>query len=206
MFDFLFGRNSQRQQKPASGFWRIDLRSLGGPITALAREALRLPQKSQKPRREDAARPLPAEQRPRPPHVPQPDDRYDHQQRGYPQPDPQQQDYPQQNYQQHDYQERGYQQPDHPRQNHQPQAHQPRPRQHSPPAANPPATRPPAVRPSPAAARAAGRPRSLPRGARRREELRRTQGGQGREPLRAPRRSGRPAWGRTAPARPRCST
>ena len=72
---------------------------------------------------------MPAEQRPRPPHVPQPDDRYDHQQRGYPQPDPQQQDYPQQNYQQHDYQERGYQQPDHPRQNHQPQAHQPQPRQ-----------------------------------------------------------------------------
>ncbi len=125
MFDFLFGRKSQRQQKPASGFWRIDLRSLGGPMTALAREALRLPQKSQKPRREDAARPLPAEQRPRPPHVPQPDDRYDHQQRGYPQPDPQQQDYPQQNYQQHDYQERGYQQPDHPRQSHQPQPRQP---------------------------------------------------------------------------------
>ena len=34
VFDFLFGRNSRRQRKPASGFWRIDLRSMGGPITA----------------------------------------------------------------------------------------------------------------------------------------------------------------------------
>ena len=46
MFDILFGRNSRRKQEPTSGFWRIDLRSLGGPITALARVALNLPQKS----------------------------------------------------------------------------------------------------------------------------------------------------------------
>ena len=51
MFDFLFGRNRQRPRPAASGgFWRMDLRSLGGPITALARVALNLPQKSPKPR------------------------------------------------------------------------------------------------------------------------------------------------------------
>jgi lipopolysaccharide export system ATP-binding protein len=49
VFDILFGRNSRRKQEPTSGFWRIDLRSLGGPITALARVTLNLPKKSQKP-------------------------------------------------------------------------------------------------------------------------------------------------------------
>ncbi len=66
MFDSLFGRNPRRQGQPTSSFWRIDLRSLGGPITALARVALNLPQKSPKPRREEATRPVPGEQRPRP--------------------------------------------------------------------------------------------------------------------------------------------
>jgi lipopolysaccharide export system ATP-binding protein len=73
VFDFLFGRNSQRKQQPASGFWRIDLRSLGGPITALARVTLNLPKKAPKPQqrprrdelRADAAppRPMPGQQR-----------------------------------------------------------------------------------------------------------------------------------------------
>jgi lipopolysaccharide export system ATP-binding protein len=59
-----FGRNSQRPRKPASG-WRIDLSSLGGPITALSRVALNLPRKVRKPPREDAApaaRAVPVEQ------------------------------------------------------------------------------------------------------------------------------------------------
>jgi lipopolysaccharide export system ATP-binding protein len=51
VFDTLFGRNSRRKQEPTSGFWRIDLRSLGGPITALARVALNLPHKSRKPQK-----------------------------------------------------------------------------------------------------------------------------------------------------------
>jgi lipopolysaccharide export system ATP-binding protein len=53
--DFLarFGRNPRREQAPSSDFWRIDLRSLGGPITALARVALNLPRKSQKPVRDE---------------------------------------------------------------------------------------------------------------------------------------------------------
>jgi lipopolysaccharide export system ATP-binding protein len=63
VFDSLFGRNSPRQRKPASGFWRIDLRSLGGPITALARVALNLPQKSQKPRRDEASHRVPSPQK-----------------------------------------------------------------------------------------------------------------------------------------------
>ena len=56
MSDFLarFGRNSQRDRASTSEFWRIDLRSLGGPITALARVALNLPQKSRKPPSNDA--------------------------------------------------------------------------------------------------------------------------------------------------------
>jgi lipopolysaccharide export system ATP-binding protein len=56
VFDFLFGRNSRHPRKPASGFWRIDLSSLGGPITALSRVALNLPQKSRKPPRDEAPR------------------------------------------------------------------------------------------------------------------------------------------------------
>ncbi len=90
MFDSLFGRNPRRQGQTTSGFWRIDLRSLGGPITAFARVALNLPQKPPKPRREDATRPVPVEKRPRP------------QQR-----DPRR-DYPQQT----EYQPHGYEQPD----------------------------------------------------------------------------------------------
>ena len=59
VFDILalFGRNPRRRQKPASGFWRIDLTSLGGPITALAREALNLPRKRESARDERAAEP-----------------------------------------------------------------------------------------------------------------------------------------------------
>jgi lipopolysaccharide export system ATP-binding protein len=51
VFDFLapFRRTPRRQSPPSSGFWRIDLRSLGGPITALAREALNLPRRSGRP-------------------------------------------------------------------------------------------------------------------------------------------------------------
>jgi len=54
--DFLarFGRNAHRERASTSDFWRIDLRSLGGPITALARVALNLPQKSRKPPNNDA--------------------------------------------------------------------------------------------------------------------------------------------------------
>jgi lipopolysaccharide export system ATP-binding protein len=52
-----FGRLSRRERKPASGFWRIDLKSLGGPITAMAREALHLPRKAAGPRREPEPRP-----------------------------------------------------------------------------------------------------------------------------------------------------
>ena len=54
--------------------------------------------------------------------------------------------------------------------------------------------------------RAAGRAAELSRRACGGEKLRRPQGGEGREPLRAPRRGGRPARARTAPARPRSST
>jgi lipopolysaccharide export system ATP-binding protein len=133
VFDFLFGRNSQRQRPATSGFWRIDLRSLGGPITSLARVALNLPEKSQKPRRGEAARPLPGEQRQRAPrdqqhHYQQPD----YQQRGYPQ-----QDHERQGYGQHDYQQPGnpqqpgYQQPEYQQPERQHQAHQPRERQRS---------------------------------------------------------------------------
>ena len=121
MFDSLFGRNPRRQGQATSSFWRIDLRSLGGPITALARVALNLPQKSPKPRREEATRPVPGEQRPRPQQreprrdYPQPTDpQYDYEQR-----DPRQQaDYEPQGYQQYDDQPYDQQPPDHPRQDH----------------------------------------------------------------------------------------
>ncbi len=69
MLDSLFGRNRQPKQKASSGFWRIDLSSLGGPITSLARVALNLPQKSQKsqrPRGNEAAQAAPVEQRRQP--------------------------------------------------------------------------------------------------------------------------------------------
>jgi lipopolysaccharide export system ATP-binding protein len=42
---------SRRGRKPGSGFWHIDLKSLGGPMSAPGREALRLPQKAAKPQR-----------------------------------------------------------------------------------------------------------------------------------------------------------
>jgi lipopolysaccharide export system ATP-binding protein len=113
VFDSLFGRNPRRQGQTTSSFWRIDLRSLGGPITALARVALNLPQKPQKPRREDAPRPVPGEQRPRPQ---QRDPRRDYpQQAGYPQHDDEQRDYdPRDPRQQTEYQPDGYQQYDDP--------------------------------------------------------------------------------------------
>jgi lipopolysaccharide export system ATP-binding protein len=98
VFDFLFGRNSRRPRKPTSGFWRIDLRSLGGPITALAREALNLPRKSQKPRRDEPSRPVPSEPR----HRPQRDQQHDHPQH----------DQQQRGYQQSDYRQPSMQQPD----------------------------------------------------------------------------------------------
>jgi len=92
VFGTLFGRNPRRKQEPTSGFWRIDLRSLGGPITALARVTLNLPQKSQKPQktqkprrdeqRAEAPRPLPAQPQDRPQGRP----RHDHQPQPFPQP------------------------------------------------------------------------------------------------------------------------
>ncbi len=96
MFDSLFGRNPRRQGQTTSSFWRIDLRSLGGPITALARVALNLPQKSPKPRRGEAPRPVAApaagEQRPRPQRDPRRDhpQQTHHAQRDYEQRDPRQ--------------------------------------------------------------------------------------------------------------------
>ena len=130
MFDSLFGRNPRRQGQSTSSFWRIDLRSLGGPITALARVALNLPQKSPKPRREDATRPAPGEQRPRPqqrePRRDHPQQaahpQHDYDQQDYEQRDPRQQtDYPPHGYQQHGDQQGGYEQyaPADPRQGHQ---------------------------------------------------------------------------------------
>ncbi len=74
MVETPYGRNSRQQSKPASGFWRIDLRSLGGPITAFARVALNLPEKPSKPQPKVAApQPVPSEtqRRPQPPQ-PQP--------------------------------------------------------------------------------------------------------------------------------------
>jgi lipopolysaccharide export system ATP-binding protein len=132
VFDFLFGRNRQRpRQAAAGGFWRIDLRSLGGPITALARVALNLPQKSPKPRGEQAPRSAAPEQRPRPPQrepyrEPPPQYQYDEARRDYPQhdyqqPEPQQPEYQQQydhqqprGYEQQGYEQQEYQQPRHP--------------------------------------------------------------------------------------------
>jgi len=130
VFDSLFGRNPRRQGQSTSSFWRIDLRSLGGPITALARVALNLPQKSPKPRREDATRPAPGEQRPRPqqrePRRDHPQQaahpQHDYDQQDYEQRDPRQQtDYPPHGYQQHGDQQGGYEQyaPADPRQGHQ---------------------------------------------------------------------------------------
>jgi lipopolysaccharide export system ATP-binding protein len=111
VFDSLFGRNPRRQGQTASSFWRIDLRSLGGPITSLARVALNLPQKSPKPRREDTPRTMPGEQRPRPQ---QRDPRRDYpQQAEHPQHDSEQRDYEQRDpRQQTEHQPYGYQQPD----------------------------------------------------------------------------------------------
>jgi lipopolysaccharide export system ATP-binding protein len=114
VFDFLFGRNRQRPRQPASGgFWRMDLRSLGGPITALARVALNLPQKTPKPRGEQAPRPAAAEQRQRDPYrEPPPQYQYDDARRDYPQHDYQQPEYQQQydHQQQRGYEQRGYEQ------------------------------------------------------------------------------------------------
>jgi lipopolysaccharide export system ATP-binding protein len=118
VFDFLFGGQSRRKRKPASGFWRIDLGSLGGPITALARVTLNLPQRSQKaPQKlpQKAPQKSPKPQRdgrhadpPRPlPGQPAPDELHERSQHDYRQPPfaqpharPQQQ--------------REYQQPSHP--------------------------------------------------------------------------------------------
>jgi lipopolysaccharide export system ATP-binding protein len=133
VFDFLFGRNRGRQRPPArgGGFWRIDLRSLGGPITSLARVALNLPQKSAKPRADQSApRSVAAEQRQRPPQrdpyrePPHYDDaRRDYPQHGYQQPEYQQPEHQQQydyqqhhghqqpGYEQHGYEQQEYQQP-----------------------------------------------------------------------------------------------
>jgi lipopolysaccharide export system ATP-binding protein len=132
VFDFLFGRNRQRPRPAASGgFWRMDLRSLGGPITALARVALNLPQKSPKTRADQAPRPA-GEQRQRPQQreshrEPQQYEaaRREYPQHGYQQPEYQQPDYQQPEHQHHEYQQqrghaqRGYdqqeyQQPQHP--------------------------------------------------------------------------------------------
>lgn len=123
MFDSFFGRSSPRQRKPASGFWRIDLRSLGGPITALAREALNLPQKSPKPRRDEAARPLPGEQRQWTPRAQEHGHQHDYPQRGHRQRD---QDYQQHDLQQQDYGQQDYGQQDYGQQDYPPQARQPR--------------------------------------------------------------------------------
>lgn len=114
MFDFLLGRNRGRQRQGASGFWRIDLRSLGGPITALARVALNLPQKSPKPRGNQAPRPVAGEPRQRPPqrdpHREPP--HYGEARRDFPQHDDQQHpgyeqpyDYEQPGYEQQEYQQ-----------------------------------------------------------------------------------------------------
>ena len=67
----LFGRGSRqdRDRKPASEFWRIDLKSLGGPITKLARQTLNLPGTSRTRGRDGVPRPQP---RPASPHVSQP--------------------------------------------------------------------------------------------------------------------------------------
>jgi lipopolysaccharide export system ATP-binding protein len=143
VFDFLFGRNRQRPRQPASGgFWRIDLRSLGGPITSLARVALNLPQKnlpqkSPKPRGEPAPRSAASEQRQQPPqrelYREQP--QYDEARRDYPQQDDCQQpgyqhhdyrqrdDYPQRGYEQQVYEQQEYQQPRHPQRARQPSGH-----------------------------------------------------------------------------------
>jgi lipopolysaccharide export system ATP-binding protein len=115
VFDFLFGRNRGRPRQPATGgFWRIDLRSLGGPITALARVALNLPQKTPKPQGEQAARSAAAggqRQRPAqrdPYREPQ---QYEDARRDYPQHDYASADHQQHGYQQQpDYQQRGYEQ------------------------------------------------------------------------------------------------
>jgi lipopolysaccharide export system ATP-binding protein len=122
VFDFLFGRKPRSQRQPASGFWRIDLRSLGGPITALARVALNLPQKPQKARVEDAVRPSPGEPRRRPSRDPQPD----YQQHDYQQQENQRRDHPRPTYQSRDYQQQPeyQQQPDYQQQAHQQRAHQ----------------------------------------------------------------------------------
>jgi lipopolysaccharide export system ATP-binding protein len=55
----IFGRTSRRSRNQAAGFWRIDLKSLGGPITAISKEMLSLPLARHRPRREksEAQRP-----------------------------------------------------------------------------------------------------------------------------------------------------
>jgi lipopolysaccharide export system ATP-binding protein len=124
VFDFLLGRNRGRQRQGASGFWRIDLRSLGGPITALARVALNLPQKSPKPRGNQAPRPVAGEPRQRPPqrdpHRELP--HYGEARRDFPQHDDQQQPGYEQpyDYEQPGYEQQEYQQPQHPQRARQP--------------------------------------------------------------------------------------
>ncbi|MGH6771393.1 MAG: LPS export ABC transporter ATP-binding protein [Xanthobacteraceae bacterium] len=61
MRDFLglFRGTSRRRRDQGSGFWRIDLKSLGGPITAAATEMLNLP-RARRQTRAEPARPRPA--------------------------------------------------------------------------------------------------------------------------------------------------
>ncbi|MCC6890552.1 MAG: LPS export ABC transporter ATP-binding protein [Hyphomicrobiales bacterium] len=51
----MFGRRSPPKHQVDSRFWRIDLRSLGGPITALAKVTLNLPQASRRRRPQPTA-------------------------------------------------------------------------------------------------------------------------------------------------------
>jgi lipopolysaccharide export system ATP-binding protein len=58
VLDFLglFRRTSRRRQDQGSGFWRIDLKSLGGPITATATELLNLPSARRPKRRAETSK------------------------------------------------------------------------------------------------------------------------------------------------------
>jgi lipopolysaccharide export system ATP-binding protein len=48
---------SRRGRKPGSGFWHIDLKSLGGPMTATGRETLHVSRKAAQPQRAPEPRP-----------------------------------------------------------------------------------------------------------------------------------------------------
>jgi lipopolysaccharide export system ATP-binding protein len=51
----LFRPSSRRRRRQSPGFWRIDLPSLGGPMTRAVTEALRLPASNRAPPRREAA-------------------------------------------------------------------------------------------------------------------------------------------------------